>query len=101
MEAKIIFKNGTELIVEKNGSCFIANEKPDFPEDLTEVVETGEEEKRIYHDAYLIECASVDKKYWFTFGEETESEKTIRRLREDNDMLTECILEMSEIVYGE
>ena len=32
---------------------------------------------------------------------EPTPEPTLRELQETNDMLTECILEMSEIIYGE
>ena len=66
----IVFADGTELEVEKNGTCFIVDEEPEFPEDLS-VVEAGD---RTYVNAFVIECASVDNRYWFTFGEMSEDD---------------------------
>lgn len=99
MNAKIIFKDGTELNVEQNGTCFITPTKPVFPADLSEVT-VESEEGMTFHDAFLIECASVDGRYWFAFGQESEQDRIIRELVEQNDLLTECILEMSEIIYA-
>ena len=101
MEAKIIYKDGTEMIVEKNGDCYILPSKPEFPDDLSIVTVESEEGNKTFTDAFLIECASIDGRFWFAFGEESPMDKTFRELRESNDMLTECILEMSEIIYGE
>lgn len=101
MNAAITFNDKTELAVEKNGDCYILEEKPDFPADLSVVTVESEKETRVYRNAFLIECASADGRYWFAFGEESPAETAMRELREANDMLTECILEMSEIIYGE
>ena len=38
MDAKLIFTDQTELIAEVNGSCFITDEQPEFPEDLSVVI---------------------------------------------------------------
>ena len=100
MEAKIIFKDGTEMTVEKNGDCCIAEKKPTFPADLTLVVIQSEEGNREIADAELVECASTDGRYWFTFIAADPRDREIAKLREDNDMLTECVLELSEIVYA-
>ena len=100
MEARIIFKNGTEITAEMNGNCFITQSKPAFPSDLSTVTVESEDGGRVYTNAQLVECASVDGRYWFAFTEESPMEATIRELQENNDMLTECILEMSEIIYG-
>ena len=101
MEAKIIFKDGTEMTAEKNGDCLILSQKTPLPDDLSIVTVQAEDGTREYHNAQVLECASVDGRYWFAFAEESEGDKTIRELKEQNDMLTECILEMSEIIYGE
>ena len=100
MEAKIIFKDGSELTAEVNGSCYITESEPEFPEDLSVVTVQGEGEDKVFHNPKVTECAPTDGRFWFAFVEETEQEKTIRELREQNDMITECLLEMSEIVYG-
>ena len=100
MEARIIFKDGTEITAEMNGNCFITQSKPAFPADLSTVTVESEDGEKVFSNAQLIECASVDGRYWFAFSEESQMDATIRELRETNDMLTECILEMSEIIYG-
>lgn len=99
MEAVIIFKDGSELAVAQNGDCYITATKPEFPDDLSVVTVHGDEE-RVYENAYLIECASADGKYWFAFGEESQAEKQMRELREENEMLEEAIAELAEIIGG-
>lgn len=100
MEAKIIFKNGQEINAEMNGSSLIVNEKPEFPEDITGVIVRADGNDTVYSYPTLVECASVDGRYWFTFIEESESERVIRELREENKMLEDAIVELAEIVGG-
>ena len=104
MEAKITFKDGSEITAEANGNNYITESEPEFPEDLSVVtVRTegeGAEEEKVFHNPKVTECASLDGRFWFAFVEESEQDKVIRELQEQNDMLTECLLEMSEIVYG-
>lgn len=101
MEATIKFVNGEQIVADQNGTCYIVDVKPEIPDDLS-VVEVENEDGTIYfNDAFVIECASVDGRYWFAFGEESPLDKQLRVLHEENDLLTECILEMSEIIYGE
>ena len=74
-KAKIIFITGLTITAEVNGGSYITEEKPDFPDDLSEItVEQGEETKEI-RDAQIVECASVDGRYWFAFHEMTADEK--------------------------
>lgn len=50
----------------------------------------------------LIECASVDNRYWFTFIEKPLDVKQAERIAElemKNEFLEGCIMEMSEEVY--
>ena len=88
MEVKITFNDGTVMTAEQNGSCFIMNEKPELPEDLTNITIEGEDYRDIA-DARLIECASADGRYWFSFEEIPESEKEAEQLRADVDYLLE------------
>ena len=79
-KAKITFKDGTVIEADANGGCMITDNKPDFPADLSVVtVEDGQGE-RTYNNAQVIECASVDGRYWFSFieisADELEKEKT-------------------------
>ena len=66
MTATIKFENGSSITAEQNGSCFILETKPAFPTQLGTVTIEGEEPRTIEH-AQLVECASVDGRYWFTF----------------------------------
>ena len=89
MEVTITFTDGSEISAELNGSCYITKKKPIFPEDLSEVTITGAEEKT-YTDARVIEAASVDGRYWFSFAEETKDEKierSIAKQRADIDYI--------------
>lgn len=73
--ARLIFATGLVITAQVNGNCYITDEKPDFPEDISEItVEQGEETTEI-KDAQLIECASTDGRYWFAFHEMTADEK--------------------------
>ena len=80
---KIIFADGTELSAKRNGDCLIVNRKPTFPEDLSVVTVQGGDGDTIYHDAELVECASVDGKYWFSFIEASASELRIKKIQSD------------------
>lgn len=101
MEAKITFGNGEIIAAEKNGESLIAQQKPGFPAVLGVVtVESADGGVRIYNDPQIVECASIDGRYWFTFVEDSQQQKRIRQLEEKNDALLECLLEMSEIVYA-
>ena len=104
MEAIIKFKNGDEITAEVNGSCYVVDKKPSIPKDLTDVTITENGQGTTIEDAIFVECASVDNRYWFTLIEKPENQKQaeeIALLKADNAMLTECILEMSEVVYGD
>ena len=52
-----------------------------------------------------LSCKEVANKYLEKLEEEKakaiEKQVTIEQLKEQNDMLTECLLEMSQIVYAE
>lgn len=73
MTATIRFENGSSITAEQNGSCFIIEAKPTFPAPLGTVTIEGEEPRTIEH-AQLVECASVDGRYWFTFIETPRDE---------------------------
>ncbi len=89
---KIIFNDLSELNVEANGNCYIVDSKPSFPTDLTNITIKGEQEKH-YDNAILVECASVDKRYWFTFIEKSKSEIKSEELDNTINDLIIAILE--------
>ena len=100
MVVKIKFDSGDVIVAEQNGESFIADQKPSFPEDMGLVTVEGTDGIRTYSDPKIVECASVDGRYWFCFVEESPLQKRIRQLEANNDALLECLLEMSEIVYA-
>lgn len=69
MEATIKFSNGTTLNAEVNGSAYIVDTKPAFPEDLTNIEITTAEGTETIANGEIIECASVDSRYWFSIRE--------------------------------
>lgn len=86
MDVTIKFTNGKTIKAKQNATSYIVKEKPAIPEDLSTVTVTGGDETKVYKDAYLIECASVDGRYWFAFGEYSAAE---RRLMDIEDALCE------------
>ena len=89
MEVTITFTDGSTVEAELNGNCYITDQKPEIPDDLSEVTVTGAEEK-VYKNARLLESASVDGRYWFSFLEETKEEKMaveVAKQRADIDFI--------------
>ena len=79
-KVKIVFQNGMEMEAEENGSSLITESRPDFPADLSSVTVIGSGGEHIYKNAEIVECASVDYRYWFTFREIPESERIARQM---------------------
>lgn len=95
-KVRIAFKNGTEIEAEANGSSMITDIKPEFPPDLSEVTVAGAGGERVYRNAEIIECASVDGRYWFSFREVPETERAARQMQANIEyiaMMTEVDLE--------
>ena len=80
MTATIQFGDGSSIIVEENGNCFITDEKPDFPDNLDNITISDEDGERILSKSEIIECASIDDKYWFSLREITEEELAREKL---------------------
>ncbi len=99
MEAIIRFKNGETLTAEQNGNCFIVNEVPVFPEDLSEVAIFADGQETRMEYVMVQEAAATDDRYWFCFVEESAQDRQIRELEAKNRFLEDCLMEMSEIVY--
>lgn len=96
MEAIIKFKTGEEIIAEVNGDCFITAVKPAFPKNLGEVTVTKENEEKVFCHAELVECASVDDRYWFSFVETPEEIRRTRQMQANIEylaMMTDVELE--------
>lgn len=95
-KVRITFKNGMNIEAEENGSSLITDSRPEFPSDLSFVTVTRTDGERIYKDAEIIECASVDGRYWFSFREVPESERAARQMQANIEyiaMMTDVDLE--------
>ena len=57
-------------------------------------------ENGIYRDATQEEIEELEKMQQESQNQEPTLEEKVINLQEENQMLKECILEMSEIVYG-
>ena len=92
-KVKIIFNNGMEIQAEKNGNSLITDSRPDFPLDLSSVTVVGAGTECIYNHAEVIECVSIDERFWFAFREIPESERAARQMQAN----IEYIAMMAEI----
>ena len=93
MEAKIIFADAAEISVEKNGDSLILEEKPEIKFDMSSVTVQSEDGERIYRNAELIECASIDGRYWFAFHELTPDELYRKQLDDERNKVLDLIAE--------
>lgn len=88
MEVKIIFADGTEIDAVQNGDSYIVDERIEVTEEQLETVTIqSEDEEKVFNNAELVECASVDEKFWFAFREITPEEEEANQLRADVDYL--------------
>ena len=92
----VTFKDGSEIEAYLNGNSLIMDERPFIPEDLSVVRIVGDQGTNItINDAELVECASIDGRFWFFFAQKNEEQK----LKEKVTFLEDCLMEMSEEVY--
>ena len=101
MTATITFADGSSIVAEKQGDFLILDEMPEFPEDRSRVTVTVGTVNTVYRYFIVMQYESMDGRYWFRFDEPTGEALATLDLKAQNDMLIECILEMSEIIYGE
>ena len=100
MNVRIRFKDGAELTAERNGDCYITDTKPNFPDDLSVVWINNGAYETVIKNAEIAECAAVDGRYWFAFIETPAEVLRQRELEDTIQMLTDCLLEMSELIYS-
>lgn len=74
-KVKITFTNGMVIEAEENAGSLITDSRPDFPADLSSVKVAGAGGERMYKNAEIVECASVDGRCWFAFREIPEAER--------------------------
>ena len=85
--ATITFNDNTLFETEQNGNNFITNQKPDFPEDLTNIKIEYNEGTQNIKNGMVVECYPLDNRYWFTIVEKPE-----------NEILKEQILDLECII---
>lgn len=97
-----------------NGNNFVSDGKvtpATFEGKLSEVRITASgtpTEPRPYpdtlHDAELVQITTPDEtpdgRWWFILREIPEEERYRKEMEQKNEMLTQCLMEMSEIVYA-
>ena len=93
MGIRITFANGSGLDAEVNGNCYITDTRPEFPDDLSVVTVAADDPccDRTYRNAHLVECASSDGRYWFTFREPSSEELYRMQLDEERGMTLDLI----------
>jgi hypothetical protein len=89
-KVKITFIDGTFIDADVNGDCFIVDEKPTFPEDISIIFVDDGENVEVLDHVVIQESASVDGRYWFTFVKMSEIEI---RFAEIEDALCELSME--------
>lgn len=105
----IVLGDGTMLEnLSMNGTMFVSQEqitKELFTDEalkqVTIIENDGENtDETILHNAVCDAVLHWPEGYLFNLRELSRQETEIRDLQEQNQMLTDCILEMSEIIYG-
>ena len=103
----ITLSDGTVLSgLELNGNNYIADGLIDdsvFAGKLGKITISDGEHTETYEDMVLLSNRVEDGRSWLVFGQKTQQEKAMERLAElesQNQMLMECLLEMSEMVYA-
>lgn len=90
MQVKIIFIDETTIIAELNGSTYITEDRPIFPEDLSTVTIKSDSQIQILHNVEIVECASIDDRFWFGLHE-----KTIQQL--ENEHIRNIVSETTQV----
>lgn len=91
-KATIKFKDGTEIEAEVNGNNYITETRPEFPEDMTEVIVVKNEAEETLKNVSIQESAGLDDRFWFIFHEATQQEITESQVFY-TAMMTDTLLE--------
>ena len=89
METAIIRWNdgSPEIEAEVNGNAYIVDEKPTFPSDLSNITIISGGNETVIANGRIVECASVDERYWFGIQEITEEEAMQATIRAQIDYI--------------
>lgn len=102
----ITFGDGTQIQADRNGDIFRTKTKmteeffnDNILSEVSYVMEDGEE--RDFGECRYTFWGLVDKKYEFAITPLTREEKSAKLIQQAISDVSDAILEMSEIVYGE
>ena len=80
--AQIKLSNGVEFRAEDCDGSFAVNEKPDFPNGVFSVKIERKDRTEEYPAVRLVECYSIDGRFWFNFLPLSDQEKRIIELED-------------------
>ena len=85
--------DGIIIAAENNGTCYITDDKPVLPDNISTVIITSDDpdRERVFHNAEFIECFSIDQRYCFAFREKSPDELYREQLDEERDMVLDLI----------
>jgi len=83
----ITFNDGTIIKAVKNGTCYIVDEKPEFPDDLTNISIEESNSTTYIEFGKIVDIQSNDGKYWFAIDAVSEAERANEQLRADIDYI--------------
>jgi hypothetical protein len=86
-KATLTFEDGTQVEAEINGTCYIVDKNPDIEQYIKSVKVKENDGERTLNNVEMIEAASVDGRYWFTFCEITTQEMAALKMQSDIDYL--------------
>ena len=89
---QIIFKNGMTLSVTQNASTYTAPERPDFPEDLTDITIIGDEGRKTIANGMIVDCYAEGEGYHFAIIEKPYQMVLEEKLSEQDDIICELLL---------
>ena len=85
--AVIKFNDGSELNVAVNGTCYISEDEPVFPSDLTNITITGDEGETTIKNGRIVEVFPLGDGHWFGIEDIPESERATKQVRADVDYI--------------
>ena len=80
METKVKLSNGIEFIAEDRDGSYVTDKRPAFPAGIFGVELLSDTRSEKLDQVRLVECFSVDGRYWFNFLPLSEQEKRIVEL---------------------
>ena len=83
----ITFNDGKIIEAIKNGTCYIVDEKPEFPDDLTDISIEESNSTTYIKFGKIVDIQSNDSRYWFAIDVVSEAERANEQLRADIDYI--------------